>query len=115
MLAVAHRLVGLGVNIEQTLHATTANDVLLNDFGSILGLHLGVEGVVGDNFHDRALLTETEATRGDHIHFVGDAVLLECGIQVVNDFVAIGCFTSRTTAAQYLQTLGSSRKSTTLI
>ena len=89
MLAVAHRLVGLGVDIEQTLDATATNDVLLNDFGSILGLHLSVEGVVGDNLHDGTLLAETEATGGDDIHLVGNAVLLEGGIQVIYDLVAV--------------------------
>ena len=59
------------------------------DFGSILGLHLGVEGVVGDNLHDGTLLAETEATRGDDIHLVGNAILLKTSIQVIYDFVAV--------------------------
>ena len=115
MLAVAHRLVGLGINIEQTLHATTTDDVLFYDFGSILGLHLGVEGVVGDNLHNGAFLAETETTRGDDINLVGNAILLDSGFQVINDFVAVGCLTTGTTAAQHLQVLGSSCKTTTLL
>ena len=89
--------------------------MLLNDFGSIFGLHLGVESVVGHHLHNGALLAETEATRGDDIHLVGDTVLLESGFQVVNDFVAVGCLTTGTTAAQHLQMLGSRCKTTTLL
>jgi hypothetical protein len=89
--------------------------VLLDDFGSILGLNLCIEGVVRDNLDDGTLLTETEATRGNDFHLVGDAILLESGLEVIYDFVAVGRLATGTAAAQHLQVLGSRSKTTTLL
>ena len=115
MLAVAHGLVGLGVNIEQTLYTATADDVLLDNLGSVLGLHLGVEGVVRHDLDNGALLAEAEATGSDHIHLVGDTVLFNSGLEVIYDFVAVGRLATGTAAAQHLQVLGSRSKTTTLL
>ena len=89
MLAVADRLLSLRVNIEQTLHTTATDDVLLDDFHCILGLDLRIEGIIRDNFHDRALLAKAEATGSDNINLVCNTILFESSLKVFNDFMAV--------------------------
>ena len=78
----------LGVLIEQALHFSTFDDVLVDDLEGVFGLHLGVEGVIGKNLHDGAFLAEAEATGGHDLHIVGKVLLLQNLNEILSDFGA---------------------------
>ena len=107
VLRVANVLRSLGVNIEQSLNATTTNHVLLNDFVGILGLHLCVESIVGHHLNNRAFLTEAETSCYNHINFTGNTISFNGSLQVLDNFSTARSFTASTTAAQELNVLSS--------
>ena len=100
VLRVADVLLVFGVGIEQLGDLTTLDDVLVDDAFHVLGLHLGVEGVVGHDLHDRAFFAETEATGLDDLHIVGEAFLGENLMEIVDDLEAVAGLTSGTAADQ---------------
>ena len=48
-----------------------------DDVFRVFGGDLCIEGVVGDDFHDRSFFAETETAHCDNFYFVGNAVLLD--------------------------------------
>ena len=88
VLGVGDVLLVLGVLIEQALHLTAFDDVLVDDFEGVFGLHLGVEGVVGKNLHDGAFLAEAEATGGHDLNIVGKVLFLQNLDEILSDFGA---------------------------
>ena len=97
---VADVLLVLGVGVEQLGDLTALDDVLVDDALHVLGLHLGVERVVGHNLHDGALLAEAEAAGLDDLHVVGEAFLGENLMEIVDDLEAVAGLTSGTAADQ---------------
>ena len=75
MLGVGNVLLILRVFVQQTLHFSTLDDVLVDNLAAILGFHLGVECVVGQNLDDGAFFTETETSGGDHLDVVRQVLL----------------------------------------
>ena len=100
MLRVADVLLVLGVGVEQLGDLTTLDDVLVDNAFHILGFHLCVEGVVGHDLHDGALLAETEATGLDDLDLFGETLLGQDFLEVLNDLEAVGGFASGTAADQ---------------
>ncbi len=98
MLRVAHVLLVLGVGVEQLGHLAALDDVLLDDAACILGLHLGVESVVGHNLDDGAALAETEAAGLDNLHVVGQTLLGKDILEVFDNLEAVGALASGTAA-----------------
>ncbi len=49
--------------VQQALHLLVAEDVRVEDLGDILGLHLDVEDVVGEDLDDGTFVAEAEAAR----------------------------------------------------
>ena len=74
VLGVADMAPALGVGIEQPLYPLAAHDMFVDDLLHILLPHLGVEGVVGNYFHDRALFAESEAAGADHVDLLGESM-----------------------------------------
>ena len=108
-------LVGLGVDIEQTFDALSANDVRLDNLLGILGCDLRIERVVGNHLDDGAFLAEAEATSGHHVNLVGDFVLVDDPLQVLHNLVAVRGLATRTAAAQQLQVRCSASQTATLV
>ena len=113
VLRVAHGVLRLWIHIEQSLHLSAANHVLFDDFLGILGLHLGVEGVVGHDLHDGAFLAEAEAAGDDHVHLVGDSLSLDGRLEVVDNLRTVRGFATGAAAAQQLDVLGTHGKPAT--
>ena len=65
VFGVGFVLLALGVKIEEALHLSALDDVLVDDFAAVLGFHLGVERVVRKHLDDGALFAEAE-TAGTH-------------------------------------------------
>ena len=100
VLRVADVLLVLGVGVEQLGDFTTLDDVLVDDTLHILGFHLGVEGVVGHDLHDGALLAEAKAAGLDDLDVVLQALLSEDLVEIVDDLEAVAGFASGTAADQ---------------
>jgi hypothetical protein len=81
-------LLVLGVLIKQALHLTTFDDMLVDDFESVFGLHLSIESVIGKNLHDGAFFAEAEATGGHHLNIVGKVLFLQDLNKIFSDFGA---------------------------
>ena len=93
-------LLVLGVGVEQLGHLATLDDVLLDNAEGILGGNVGVEGVVGHDLDDGALLAEAEATGLDDLHLLGQTLLGENLVEIVDDLEAVGGLASRAAADQ---------------
>ena len=77
VLGIADAGPSLWVDIQQTLHPLSADDMVVHDIIGIVGCHLGVESVVRDNLDHRTFLAEAETSRRDYIHLVPDTFLDE--------------------------------------
>ncbi len=89
-----------GFLVEQAAHALVVDDVGVDDLGDIVGLHLDVKDVVGEDLDDGALFAEPEAPGGGCPHdaaqpFLGDELL-----EVGHDFLALGRVAARAAAHQ---------------
>ena len=100
VLRVADVLFVFGVGVEQLGDLTAFNDVLVDDALDVLRLHLGVEGVVGHNLDDGALLAEAEAAGLDDLNVVRETLLGEDLVEIVDDLEAVAGFASGTAADQ---------------
>ena len=98
------------IEIQQAFNALSAQDVGGDDLLHVNGTDGGVEGIVGHDLDNRALLAETEATGHDHVHLVGDAVFLNRCVEVFYDFRTFGSLATRTATAEYLDVRGSGLK-----
>ena len=98
---------GLGLDIQETVHSLSLDDVLGDYLLRIRGTHLGVESVVWDDFDDRTLFAETETAGGYDLHLVREAVLGQGCLQVLYDQGAFGGFATGTAAAEDLHVAGS--------
>ena len=93
-------LLGVRSHIEQALDLAALDDVFLDDFLRIGRLDPGVEGVVGDDFHDGTPFAESEAAGDDHFGEIGQVVGHELLVEFLNDLMALGCGATCSTAYQ---------------
>ena len=102
-LVKCENLVALdGFVIEQMAHGTSADQMLLYDFGNILGLYLAVEGALRIYDHDRSERAESEASGRDDLDLVRDPRRFELGKERVSDAHGARGGASRTAADEHV-------------
>ena len=89
-----------GFRVEIFLDGLTVFEVLFNDFGDMVGLHLGVERALGVNYHNRTECAKTEAACLDDVNLALKTVLFEFFLELFDDFHRTGRGAARTAAHQ---------------
>ncbi len=94
---------GDGFPVEQSLQNTPLDEVLLHQFGDILGFDHHVDDALRIDDHDGTHGAETVAAGFHQFDFVGQAPFIQFGDQFLFDREASGCMTACSSAEQQMR------------
>ena len=97
-----HERLALIVVVEQAIHDTSLDEMLLNNRVGVLRLDANIEGIFGEDLDDRSLFAETEATGTDDLNVVLKPSGFDFVLEIFGELNAATGVARRATAHEYI-------------